>query len=49
VRTAPDGPFLHYEAYDLDTDPDELENWADDPARRAERDQLEQLLTELLA
>ena len=30
-----------YEAYDLDADPDELESWAFDPARRAERDALE--------
>lgn len=38
-----------YEAYDLDTDPDELSNWADDPARRAERDRLEAMLDDLLA
>ncbi len=38
-----------YEAYDLDTDPDELSNWANDPARRAERDALEARLDDLLA
>jgi arylsulfatase A-like enzyme len=37
---APDGPFT-YEAYDLDDDPDEDHNWAEDPARRDERDALE--------
>ena len=36
-----------YEAYDLDTDPDELESWAFDPARRAERDALEAELDRL--
>ncbi len=34
VRENPAGPFI-YEAYDLDTDPDELVSWADDPARLA--------------
>jgi arylsulfatase A-like enzyme len=38
-----------YEAYDLDTDPDELENWANDPSRLAERDALEAALDALLA
>ena len=47
LRSGGSGPFT-YEAYDLDTDPDEHESWADDPARRAERDRLEQLLEELL-
>jgi arylsulfatase A-like enzyme len=37
-----------YEAYDLDTDPDELSNWANDPDRRAERDSLEADLDALL-
>ena len=48
VRVAPAGPFT-YEAYDLDTDPDELANWADDPARLDERDVLEGELNALLA
>ena len=30
-----------YEAYDLDSDPDELHNWANEPDRRVERDELE--------
>ncbi len=47
VRVSRDGPFI-YEAYDLDTDPDELQNWADDPARRGERDTLEAQLEMLL-
>jgi N-acetylglucosamine-6-sulfatase len=38
-----------YEAYDLDTDPDELVSWANDPARRAERDRYEARLEALLA
>jgi arylsulfatase A-like enzyme len=38
-----------YEAYDLDTDPDELQNWANDPTRLAERDALEAALDALLA
>lgn len=38
-----------FEAYDLDTDPDELNNWANDPDRRAERDSLEADLDALLA
>lgn len=46
VRKRPEGPFT-YEAYDLDTDPEELSNWADDPARRAERDALEAQLVAL--
>jgi arylsulfatase A-like enzyme len=37
-----------FEAYDLDTDPDELENWANDPARLAERNTLERALDALL-
>jgi len=37
-----------YEAYDLDTDPDELISWANDPARRAERDRYEAQLDALL-
>jgi N-acetylglucosamine-6-sulfatase len=48
VRTNPAGPFV-YEAYDLDTDPDEDSNWANDPARLAERDVLEAELLALLA
>jgi arylsulfatase A-like enzyme len=38
-----------YQAYDLDTDPDELDNWANDPDRLDERDELESALDELLA
>jgi arylsulfatase A-like enzyme len=38
-----------YQAYDLDTDPDELVNWANDPGRLAERDALESALDALLA
>ena len=38
-----------YEAYDLDTDPDELVSWANDPARRAERDAHEARLDVMLA
>ncbi len=45
VRDNPEGPFV-YEAYDLDTDGHEHVSWADDPARRDERDALE---AELLA
>ena len=37
------------EAYDLDTDPGELRNWADEPDRAPERDALEALLNGLLA
>jgi arylsulfatase A-like enzyme len=37
-----------YEAYDLDTDPDELQNWANDPTRLDERDALEIALDALL-
>jgi arylsulfatase A-like enzyme len=48
VRTNPAGPFI-YEAYDLDTDPDELQSWADDPGRRPERDALEARLNALLS
>jgi arylsulfatase A-like enzyme len=48
VETAPDGPFT-YEAYDLDDDPDEHANWADDESRRDERDSLESELDALLA
>jgi hypothetical protein len=45
---APDGVFT-YEAYDLDEDPDEHANWADDESRRHERDALESELEALLA
>jgi arylsulfatase A-like enzyme len=38
-----------YEAYDLDSDPDELHNWANDATRRAERDDLEAALDEATA
>lgn len=38
-----------FEAYDLDADPDELDNWANDPARLAERNGLEAALDALLA
>jgi arylsulfatase A-like enzyme len=38
-----------YEAYDLDVDPDEFNNWGNDPSRRAERDALEAALDALLA
>ena len=38
-----------YQAYDLDTDPHELANWANDPGRLAERDALESALDALLA
>ncbi len=48
VRQAPTGPFT-YEAYDLDTDPDEFSNWAGDETRRGERDVLEAELNALLA
>jgi arylsulfatase A-like enzyme len=48
LETAPDGPFT-YEAYDLDDDPDEDANWADDESRRDERDHLESELDALLA
>jgi arylsulfatase A-like enzyme len=37
------------ECYDLDTDPEELTNWAGDPARRTERDELAQALDDQLA
>jgi N-acetylglucosamine-6-sulfatase len=37
-----------YEAYDLDIDPDEDNNWANDPLRRFERDALEVALDNLL-
>jgi arylsulfatase A-like enzyme len=47
VRTRPRGPFV-YEAYDLDTDTNEFSNWANDPARRSERNTLEARLEELL-
>ena len=38
VKASPNGPYV-YEAYDLDTDPDELRNWADDvrPVEGAQR------------
>jgi N-acetylglucosamine-6-sulfatase len=38
-----------FEAYDLDRDPDEVSNWANDADRLAERDQLESALDGLLA
>jgi arylsulfatase A-like enzyme len=38
-----------YEAYDIDEDPDELVNWANDPTRRAERDDLEGALDDALS
>ena len=44
---APDGPYT-YEAYDLDEDPGEHANWADDDARRDERGRLESELDALL-
>jgi arylsulfatase A-like enzyme len=44
----PNGPFI-YEAYDLDDDPDEDANWANDESRRDERDALESELDGLLA
>jgi arylsulfatase A-like enzyme len=47
VKTSPIGPYV-YEAYDLDTDPDEFRNWANEPARLNERDALEQQLDALL-
>jgi arylsulfatase A-like enzyme len=47
-ETAPDGPFT-YEAYDLDEDPDEHANWANDESRRGDRDRLESELEALLA
>jgi arylsulfatase A-like enzyme len=37
-----------YEAYDLDSDPDELNNWANDLSRRPERDALEAALDAML-
>jgi arylsulfatase A-like enzyme len=46
--TAPDGPFT-YEAYDLDVDPNEDANWANDESRHDERDGLESELDALLA
>jgi hypothetical protein len=48
VRWADQAGDDRYEAYDLDTDPDELVSWANDPARRAERDRYEARLDELL-
>ena len=38
-----------FEAYDLDVDPDELNNWANVPSRLAERNDLEAALNALLA
>jgi N-acetylglucosamine-6-sulfatase len=38
-----------YEAYDLDTDPAEITNWANDPSRLSERDGLESRLDALLS
>ena len=37
-----------YEAYDLDTDPNELNNWANDMTRWTEHQQLEDALDALL-
>jgi arylsulfatase A-like enzyme len=37
-----------YEAYDLDIDPDELNNWGNDQSRTTERDALETALDDLL-
>jgi arylsulfatase A-like enzyme len=48
IRTNASGPFV-YEAYDLDTDPDEQQSWADDPQRRDDRNALEAQLNALLA
>jgi N-acetylglucosamine-6-sulfatase len=48
IRKNPNGPFI-YEAYDLDTDENELSNWANNPARRPERDALEAKLKAELA
>jgi N-acetylglucosamine-6-sulfatase len=48
VRSGDTTPPI-YEAYDLDADPNELQNWADDPSRRAERDRLETLLDGMLS
>jgi N-acetylglucosamine-6-sulfatase len=45
---ASSGPFT-YEAYDLDDDPDEQANWANDGSRLGERDDLESQLEALLA
>jgi N-acetylglucosamine-6-sulfatase len=47
VRQSASGPFS-YEAYDLDEDPDEHHNWAEDRSRRQERDSLEERLESLL-
>ena len=47
VGTTLDSPD-RYEAYDLDIDPDELNNWANDPSRTSERDALEAALDALL-
>jgi arylsulfatase A-like enzyme len=38
-----------YEAYDLDTDPDELSNWANDGTRSTERANLDSALSALIA
>jgi arylsulfatase A-like enzyme len=48
VRKNAAGPFI-YEAYDLDTDRDELQSWANDPSRLQERNVLEAELTRLLS
>ncbi len=48
VRSKTGGPYT-YEAYDLDTDSDELSNWANDAARRDERNALEAQLEAQLA
>ena len=47
VKASPNGPYV-YEAYDLDTDPNEFRNWADESARLNERNQLERNLDALL-
>jgi N-acetylglucosamine-6-sulfatase len=47
ARERPNGPYV-YEAYDMDSDPNEFSNWANDPARRSERDALEAELHALL-
>jgi arylsulfatase A-like enzyme len=54
VRVHQDGvtpydPTDWYEAYDLDTDPDELNNWANDSSRSTERANLDAALSALIA
>lgn len=48
VRSRKPPPYT-YECYDLDTDPDELNNWSEALDRRSERHDLELLLESLLA